>query len=104
MALVPFAVKLARFQAVERHYQGRQVSAYDVRRKKTSVIERIRKSDRRWLRKRKRRLNKELGALLVSVNVLLGYKQVKLSPEHLEALREGQRRYWQAKREAGLKT
>lgn len=78
MALVPFAVKLARFQALPAH---KKVPEYLRRRRKKRAVAR-----------------KKRTALVVKVRAMLGYKPLKLSPEHRQALAEGYQRWRKTKR------
>jgi hypothetical protein len=88
MALVPFATRLARFQALP---------------PTKKVPEHIRRR-----RARKAAARKQRRALLTNVRAVLGWKPGgmtgrKLTAEHLKALAEGRERYLRAKRGADCK-
>ena len=84
--LVPYAVKLARYHA------GKPAAA----KKHAAILARR----RRW--RLKRQAKAELKAVLAMARAAMGWKPLKLTPEHLKAMAEGRQRYWREKR-VGLK-
>lgn len=56
MALIPYAVKFARFFDVERHPSGRLMSDYDKERKAAGLKKRKRKSNAKTRRRSRRKL------------------------------------------------
>jgi hypothetical protein len=84
MALVPFAVRLARYHAAK--------------------PDALKKARRMYKRRWRRRQKAHLKEVLAMARAVLGWKPnvrrgVKLSPKHVAALHAGRDRYHQAKRE-----
>jgi len=125
MGLIPFEVKLARFQAAQAHTKQREKRKRNAkacrehrRRRKGRALRTYRrgpKSDavkrRRWVvykrrhrRKMKLKANAQLREVLTMARAVLGWKSTgpkggKLSLKQVAALHAGRDRYHQAKRE-----
>ena len=98
---VPFAKRVARFQAKQARLKEREEEQAAAR-----FLKRGRVYKRLYRRRKKRADLEEVRYVLAAAREVMGYKPIvgmggkKLSAEHVKALRAGHKRYLQKKRKA----